>query len=103
MSTQISVWHIGFCLALSLPSCHLSIKFSGIRYSSVFAGDYGWTGVSESLNPTKDQFLGSYHANTCTHTEKLVGWEPPQLPYLKLNTDGSSFGNLGLAGASGVI
>ena len=32
----------------------------------------------------------------------LVGWHPPPLWFYKLNTDGSSLGNLGLASAGGL-
>ena len=33
----------------------------------------------------------------------LVRWHPPPSGFFKLNTDGSSLGNLGLAGAGGLL
>jgi len=35
--------------------------------------------------------------------EKLIAWKPPEGEWLKLNTDGASRGNPGLAAAGGVI
>ena len=33
----------------------------------------------------------------------LIGWTPPPFGFVKLNSDGSTFGNLRFAGAGGVL
>lgn len=34
---------------------------------------------------------------------RLVAWEPPDLGVVKINTDGASLGNPGVAGAGGLL
>ena len=36
-------------------------------------------------------------------TEIMIGWTPPRVGWMKLNTDGASHGNPGLATAGGVL
>jgi len=38
-----------------------------------------------------------------TRVERLIAWEPPPADWVKLNTDGASRGNPGLAAAGGVL
>lgn len=38
-----------------------------------------------------------------SRVEKLIGWEAPRVVWIKINTDGASHGNPGLAAAGGVL
>lgn len=47
----------------------------------------------------------AYYQHSKSHRPgRLISWETtPTLPFVKFNTDGSSFGNLGIAGFGGII
>lgn len=47
----------------------------------------------------------AYYQHSKSHRPgRLISWETtPTLPFVKFNTDGSSFGNLGIAGFGGMI
>ncbi|KAL0325055.1 UNVERIFIED_CONTAM: hypothetical protein Sradi_5074800 [Sesamum radiatum] len=47
--------------------------------------------------------MGFVFRQTVPRAPSVVRWSTPSPSWFKLNTDGSSFGNPGLVGASGII
>ena len=52
---------------------------------------------------TEFHFLAGVVHQTPSLIPQIIRWHTPLSPLLKLNTDGSALGNLGLAGAGGVL
>ena len=52
---------------------------------------------------TKYFFLAGSNRIIQVRTPHLIKWVVPTEPYITLNTDGSSIGNLGMVGAGGLL
>lgn len=48
-------------------------------------------------------FLERSERSVQVKTPQIIRWEVPRHPYIKLNMDGSSISNLGMAGTGGLI
>ena len=53
--------------------------------------------------PIKFYYLACPAKNITIEIPRIIKWIVPSEPFIKLNTDGSSLGNPGLAGASGIL
>lgn len=73
---------VGTCLEI--------IDFGGIEFSSYLASEVTCVKKAKEENRVIDQ-----------RVEIMVGWTPPRMGWMKLNTDGASYGNPGLASAGG--
>ena len=73
------------CIAFDNPHQHKDLK----RETMAKASEFLYLGMTEKHNPVKAKIQ--------------VQWLPPPVNWVKLNSDGSSMGNPGLAGGGGLI
>lgn len=52
---------------------------------------------------TSSKKMEEVNRPTGQRVELMIGWKPPRVGWMKLNTDGASQGNLGLASAGGML
>ena len=80
-----TLWLHRNCIAFDNPHHHKDLKHETMAKASEFL----YLGMTEKHNPVKVKIQ--------------VQWLPPPVNWVKLNSDGSSMGNPGLAGGGGLI
>ncbi|CAA7040260.1 unnamed protein product [Microthlaspi erraticum] len=77
------------------------------RCGNIFGDNRLWKDrvkfVKEYAREVHQVMLRSDNRRVVTREERLISWLPPLVTWMKLNTDGASRGNPGLATAGGVI